>query len=713
MQSTNAAKAYSTSDLQVMMQVGMQQADNANYDFTVTNWTLKVVGIWCVNDIAAVQASDVCIKPPPRIMMGNNPWTTSQSTSHLLIDNPSWQQYEGTDYVPSQHDLNQLNKWEDANSAGMDINAEENANGTQAKIEWDVTDYDIDSTWASQADPRIADCKAMQQAETPITHRFIRFWMTTSMSGKSWKYIVTYLQQKEGNLWKIIMYKPECLPIYVQIDNGSPFKLPEGCIPPQPPKPPTECEMAYILGQQVTEQWGSMLVEDAINEADIARDHMITHQQDFNNPDFVDNFDTVVVNTNGDKEWYANKVYDIEPMSALGIYSMEYYVEVTCPNGDTHNCALALGFASDCGTDTLTPQTDLTPGGDCFNTLNSKKQAFGVDAAGIVMKPKLHACANGTCAEAKKAVVCGSQLIRKGWSDNVRRSYDSNYRSDQVKAFFPMVIDSLALNNGIECNYQYIPSNTPPLTAMKFCPSHSKPYCDITTYTCVETLPTSHVVAADWTELDTIEPAAAPAATQGGFKQKLETCFTPDGTMIEGCTEVSYKLSLIDRIKACFRKELKKGGFTIEKVCLYQSVSKSFKNIADIEAYVAKSITNKKCIKWSANGTCSKHGYAPRLGLKCNASEVVHNGITHDGDCYYYYTDSRDTKANDELILRDYEFEISKELFWRAKFETSTGWALLNEYAQLMSKVTQNDCLMHKGPSETQIATCANNIITN
>jgi hypothetical protein len=268
-------------------------------------------------------------------------------------------------------------------------------------------------------------------------------------------------------------------------DSGAPFKLPEGCIPPTPPKPPTECEMAYILGQQVTEQWGSMLVEDAIDESNIARDHLIAHQEDTHNPDFVDNFDGVVTNTNGDKEYYDNKSYSIENMSGLNLYSMEHYVEVTCPNGDTHNCALATGFETDCGIGTGAAQSDLDVNGACFATLLTKVQAFSVDSTGFTMKPKLHSCASGQCAEAKHMVKCGSQLLRNGWSDNVRRSYDSNYRSDQCKALFPMATDSVELNNGIECNYVHKPANSPTLTAMKYCASHTKPYCDITNYTCV------------------------------------------------------------------------------------------------------------------------------------------------------------------------------------------------------------------------------------
>lgn len=487
--------------------------------------------------------------------------------------------------------------------------------------------------------------------------------------------------------------------------------MPEGCIPPQPPKPPTECEMAYVLGQQVTEQWGSMLVEDSIDLATVQRDNMIVHQQDFNNPDFVDNYDTSTPNTNGEKEYYANATFDISNQGTT-LYNMEYFVEVTCPNGETYSSALSNGFETDCGTDTLTPQTDLDASGACFNTLLSKVQAFSNETPGYVMKPKLHSCgAEGVqCASAQKMVVCGSQLLRKGWSDNVRRSYDSNYRSAQCKNLFKQALDSVALNNGVECNYYHDTTSTPALHLIKYCPNLSKPYCDLTTKTCVEAEPTNHVLAADWTTLSNTEPACRFEPTQGGFKQKLESCFAPDGTMISNCTEVSYKLSLIDRIKACFRRELKKGGFTIEKVCLYQSVSKSFKNISDIESYIAKSITNKKCIKFSPTGACTKYGYAPRIGLKCDASEVIHNGITTDGTCYYYYSDPRDTKANDELILRDYEFEISRELFWKAKFETSTGAQLLAEYSFLVAKSTVSECLMHNFVSEVAMATCANNI---
>ena len=191
MQWANTAKAYSSSDLQAMMQVGMTQSDNANYDFAATNWELQVVGIWCVIDADSILNGSVCPKPPPRIMMGNTPWADDISGDPKLIDNPSWISYEGTDYEPSSHDLAELNKWQDADQAGLNINADENSNATQADFEWDSTDYKW-SNWAAQGDSRVGDCKTMAQAGTTIEYRFIRFWMTTDMAGKKWKYIVTY-----------------------------------------------------------------------------------------------------------------------------------------------------------------------------------------------------------------------------------------------------------------------------------------------------------------------------------------------------------------------------------------------------------------------------------------------------------------------------------------------------------------------------------------
>jgi len=155
-------------------------------------------------------------------------------------------------------------------------------------------------------------------------------------------------------------------------------------------------------------------------------------------------------------------------------------------------------------------------------------------------------------------------------------------------------------------------------------------------------------------------------------------------------------LNLIDKLKACFRKELKKGGFTIEKVCLYQAVSKTFKSIADIESYITKTVNQKKCLKYSISNpdNCLKWGYAPRLGLTCPTAEIIHNGLlTNEAKaCYYRYEDIKDQHANQDIILRNHDLAKISEHFWRAKFETTVGTTLLADYALLMSRATITEC---------------------
>jgi hypothetical protein len=93
-------------------------------------------------------------------------------------------------------------------------------------------------------------------------YRFIRFWLKTTMASKEWKYIVTYLQVKHPGekIWKIDQDydNKKCFDVWVAMGDNAPFRLPAGCLPPTAPKPPTECEIAYQLGQQISETWSSM-----------------------------------------------------------------------------------------------------------------------------------------------------------------------------------------------------------------------------------------------------------------------------------------------------------------------------------------------------------------------------------------------------------------------------------------------------------------------
>jgi hypothetical protein len=196
-----------------------------------------------------------------------------------------------------------------------------------------------------------------------------------------------------------------------------------------------------------------------------------------------------------------------------------------------------------------------------------------------------------------------------------------------------------------------------------------RPYCDASTQKCVAqtsdlTPGTPHYQVADldWVRQNTAQ-CARPLS--GGYPQKLESCTDPKGKQIKNCTVTNPDLNLVDSLKGCFRKELKKGGFTIEKVCLYQSVSKTFKTVQDISSYLEKGVQQRKCIKW-VGGVCKQHGWGPRRGLKCKAEEVIHEGTTGKeiGQCFYEYQSPKDSHANSELVGRKEDLDQAARDFW-------------------------------------------------
>jgi len=632
--------------------------------------------------------------------------TVDQVGSSTLADNESWLKFQGTDYEPDTSTMKSLNQWKDANGANMDTSAEDSSNATQAESATDITHYGYD-VWGTQADNRMIDCKTKMQTAQP-TLRFIRFWMSTIMNGKNWKYIVTYLQKKEEKVWKIQpnALVSKCLPIYVQIENGEPFKLPEGCLPPQQPKPPTQCEMAYVLGQQVTEQFASMLVEEMVHEAGEDRDEEIKSTTDSFNPDFKENFDSPLVDINNEPVYYDNRSYEID--SSNTNYSQDKFVKIELPNGDVFNTALHESSNYDQCTNSF--NNGSIDGQACRTQIEAGVQAWG----NYVVLDEVVAC-TGDCTQSIYVVVSGEQKVRRGWSDNVERAYNSNHRSDQCKASFHMSMDN-GLGNADECNYYTTNDSN-----IVFCPSQAKPYCNMLTSptTCVVSEPSDHLAVADWTELDTVCSHCRPEPSPNGFHQELNSCYAQNGSfLIPNCTHVNLKLSLIDKLKACFRRELKKGGFTIEKVCLYQSVSRSFKTISEIESFVTNSINHKKCIKYDALGACQKYGYAPRIQLKCPANEVIRHGNMDKEDCFYYYEDARDKHANDELLMKQDDWKKTTELLLKKRIESSTGYSLLKDYNLMMSKATVPGCLMHELVVRTQdkahqMYQCTTNIVNS
>merc|ERR1711935_255665 len=88
------------------------------------------------------------------------------------------------------------------------------------------------------------------------------------------------------------------------------------------------------------------------------------------------------------------------------------------------------------------------------------------------------------------------------------------------------------------------------------------------------------------------------------YNQSLQSCREPETfKRVPHCTETSGRINLMRNLKKCFRRELKKGGFTIEKVCQYQSIAKTFKNVGNLKRYIEGNGNSRKCTGYNLDGT--------------------------------------------------------------------------------------------------------------
>jgi len=327
----------------------------------------------------------------------------------------------------------------------------------------------------------------------------------------------------------------------------------------------------------------------------------------------------------------------------------------------------------------------------CVKTWKDKYMQYG----GTIVK--IYVDKDGEKNLNPQIVVCGQQKVRMGWGDNIRRAYDSDFQSSQCSKSFP-----LDINNFNECNNGF--DSEKPLV---YCSRGDAPFCDSTTKTCVARMPENHLKISDWTQIQ--EPNCQPPKDESGYKQTLDTCWAPDGTKIPNCTEKSQTRDLVDKLKGCFRKELKKGGFTIEKVCLYQSVSKTFKKISDIEEFMKTNINQKKCVKYKPSGECLHYGFSKRLGLKCSTKQVIHEGVEgkNVGKCLYYYENENDRHANDSIILRSKDHDASENLFYRTKFESTSGASMYTRYLNIFARSVIDNCsLLYNGSDRWTYSKC-------
>lgn len=708
---------------------------------------MTVIGIWCLDETAGIDPRSTCVNPPPLIALGaTNPADYTDNAGFDIWATDSWRLYKGADYVPAgnPYDATGLNKWKNADESLIGNDNPNASNATQANEDDDDSDYMYDNQLWKDKFKYSRDCRQQKLIGAPMTWRYIRMWTETTIAGKNWRYVVTYLQKLENGVWKIKSLASNCFPIYVIIcksktaegvtDCGAPFILPEGCIPPEPPKPPTECEMAYQLGQQLSEQWGSMLVDDMELNSNVTRDNMsdgtadpedpnstITEvTEDLENPDFKANFDEGYTDAVGGVQYYDNAVYPLyKTREASG--SLTYKITYSCPGKTGGKMKYSASLPDEVGqlctsvnrvmvngqpTDEYVAGQAAT---DCNNALAAQVFGYGGTYEGIVSQRT--AAEQNTPAQ---MVICGIQKIRPGWTDNIRRSYDSHFRSDWCKDHF---LTYTSMQNPPTDREHCNVFRTETHPDLVYCESAFKRYCNADRMQCMEHKPEHHSAIADWDNLRALEPLCGPPEYEGGYKQTLKSCYQPDGTKLNNCTAKSDTMNLVDKLKGCFRKELKKGGFTIEKVCLYQSVSKTFKNVADIEAYMEENLNKKKCLKYSAVavGKCLKWGYAPRLGLKCNSRQVVHQGLkgTETGECYYHYEDKKDQHANDSIILRDYDLAKAQMAFFKGKFERSTGMQLITDYALWAARATDSQCSGHLAIPAKTPQQCITDATTN
>ena len=176
----------------------------------------------------------------------------------------------------------------------------------------------------------------------------------------------------------------------------------------------------------------------------------------------------------------------------------------------------------------------------------------------------------------------------------------------------------------------------------------------------------------------------------GVYKQHLQSCREPATfKRIKNCTTTSGRLNLIGMLKKCFRKELKKGGFTIEKVCQYQSIAKTFKNVGNLKRYIQGNATTRKCLNHKPDGSCKSWGYAPPLKLKCTPTEIIKMGVSQAKKIQCF---DRTGHENDNLNAKLLWSKRKNSQYWEVRLQLIPGSKQLGDFILNHARLTEDKC---------------------
>jgi hypothetical protein len=541
--------------------------------------------------------------------------------------------------------------------------------------------------------------------------------MEQNHNGQRWTYIMDFWQQLKGHtkIW-VTKGRTPGSNVFIKIGNHLPRKLPRGCEFPKPPKPPTKCQTSYQLGAQLSITIGDMVIKDEQKKSDIKR---LTLEQKYRSPgasedegnlgeDEIMRLPSAEQKKNGElkkgkivyhpKDDNSMKVIPAGVKVPERIKVLSLTANIRCAGGseiqDAHLIELKTNrYTHEEYLDACKPSEDHH---DLWNDENdcrkeSLKRAL-VSGWAYVIDVR-ESVTIQTFPKPILVVDCRMPKIRPGWPDISKRAYDGQYQSELCSRLYGAENSEtgkgkrcgpFSRNRGgrrwKHCNYK----------AYKYCNANGK--CEATQ---------SEDQLKQWNWEGVKSPHCKVVDGPGGYLQELHHCTAPS-TMekIPGCKKGRGKLDLINLLKKCFRKELKKGGFTIEKVCTYQSVAKTFKNVGNLKAYIASNAIGKACIKHDADGNCTDYGYAPPLKLKCSPAQIMVDGIAaaKKNNCFWHPQDRVTNSLNAMKMLN----KMKKKAYWLARMALVPGAPHLAKYLLGLARLTVSDCLWTDQPEEAK-----------
>lgn len=286
---------------------------------------------------------------------------------------------------------------------------------------------------------------------------------------------------------------------------------------------------------------------------------------------------------------------------------------------------------------------------------------------------------------------CRMPKIRPGWPDISKRSYDGQWQSEVCSTLY-----GNRGGSGVGKRCGPFSGTGYENNRWKYCNYEDARYCNPDSMCAKEQ---AGKELEHWGREGVRSPHCKVTIDGKGYRQNLHTCVAPrTDENIQGCTQTRGKLDLINLLKKCFRKELKKGGFTIEKVCTYQSVAKTFKNVGNLKRYIASNAIGKSCVKHDAVGNCTDYGYAPPLKLKCSPAQIMMDGIAaaKKNNCFWYPQDRTTNSLNAMKMLN----KLKKKAYWLARMALVPGAPHLAKYLMGFARLTEEDCLWTDQPEQ-------------